>query len=166
MAGARQDHELAVGPGLRELPGGAEWCADVELAVDQDARDVGEAVGVGEQLVVGQPGGVAEVVGDQAGEAKPERWVVVARVRMAAGLDRNDGLLPVTPAARGALLDVGIRIDEQAGIGCDEIAVAIGGRNCGPKAFPLRGEERPDATAQPVDLRFGVSWSRKPARSR
>jgi hypothetical protein len=41
MPRVADDDQLRVGPGAGELPGGAEWAAQVEAAVDQDTEDSG-----------------------------------------------------------------------------------------------------------------------------
>jgi hypothetical protein len=56
-----------------ELPGCPERRAEVEAAVDQDARDAGEAVRVAEQRAFFEPGGVGEVVGADADERELRR---------------------------------------------------------------------------------------------
>src|ERR1035437_3294918 len=87
VASTAKYDEFAGWPSLSEFPGCANRSADVELAVDQRAGDIGELLGVVEQLVVCQPRGVAEVVRDDPGKCQPKSGVVVTWVRFAAGLD-------------------------------------------------------------------------------
>src|SRR5512142_2053130 len=74
--------QLGIRPCLGKQPGGVGGAAEVEAAVDQDAGNPGEPVGVPENLVVGEPGVVAEVVGDDPRERHPEGRIVIAGVRL------------------------------------------------------------------------------------
>ena len=69
VAGVGDDAQIGLGPGFVERPGVGERCHDIVAAMDDDAGDVGEPVGVGEELVVAfEEAAVLEVVAFDPGE--------------------------------------------------------------------------------------------------
>ena len=60
MAGAVNDHEFAVRPGLGQFPRGNEWGRKIEAAVYEDAGDTSQRACLLQQNAVFEPGPVQE----------------------------------------------------------------------------------------------------------
>ena len=96
---ARHERQLGTRPRPLQRPGDVRRACKAEPAVDQYARDAGQPMGVPEQLVVGEPGRVREVVGHEPGEADHEPLVGPARVGHRYPL-RATGSRPPRPPSR------------------------------------------------------------------
>src|SRR5919109_121709 len=115
--------------------------------------EAGHPVRLLQQLAIGQPGLMVEVVADDAGEGDAEGRVGVARVGRPARLERDQRVLPGAPVARGLLAHRHVwLLVEQVVVGSHQVAVARSGRHTGAKALPLVGKEAAGGVVQPVDV--------------
>ena len=80
MAFVIDDDELAVGPALVEFPCGFQGGTDIPPAVNQDARDVGNAVYMIQDRTFTQKGRVSPVVDDQRREGRLEVQIPGAEI--------------------------------------------------------------------------------------
>lgn len=88
--------------------------------MDQDAGNAGKQRCIAQELIVFQEGGVSPVMRHQASEPETELRVVKARVALMSGDERDVRVFPRAPRSGGALLDVGIRIEQQGCIGVNQ----------------------------------------------
>jgi hypothetical protein len=88
---------------LRQTPGHAERCGDVEAATHEHRRNASDASGAPADAIGGQERVVAEEVGHQAGEAEPEGGVGVAGVRLGRPVQGREPFLPRAPGSGGAI---------------------------------------------------------------
>src|SRR5215217_7939532 len=105
--------------------------------MDQDAGYTRQGLGPDQQLVVGEPGGMGEVVRDQAGETETEAGIVVAGIAPPAVLMSYQRLLPIAPGSRRRGHDVRIRGRELPGVGGGEVAIALVRRQVVAERFPF-----------------------------
>jgi hypothetical protein len=93
--------QFAFWPAVVQLPGGGERTAHVEAAVDQDRRQVGDAMHAVEQRR--GEGRVLPIVDDERGEDLAEDGVVITGVVRVSGIERNVRILPGAPCPSGFL---------------------------------------------------------------
>jgi hypothetical protein len=75
---AADQMKLGVWPCLGQVPGGIGGPAEVKTAVYENPRYSRESVRVAKKLAIREPGGVAEVVSDDARESHAKRWIFKA----------------------------------------------------------------------------------------
>src|SRR5262245_460398 len=108
VAGIVEDVKLTGAPPLRQLPRGVQRAADVLAALDEDAVNAVQGLGIPEQLVLREEGGVPPVVRDQAREPEAIVRIVVAQIREMAGGKGDVRIFPGAPLPRGVIADGGI----------------------------------------------------------
>jgi len=64
MGGIFDDDKLAAWPGLVQFPSRNQWCLEIEAPLDQDSRYAGKRCGTLQQLPVGKPCIVVEIMCD------------------------------------------------------------------------------------------------------
>jgi len=107
MTRPADDDQLAAGPMPLESPGRYQGRAEVQAAMNQDAGDAREAACVAQQGAVVEPGIVAPIMRDQPRKPQPEGGPLIAGMWLVAGMQCDEGDLPVAPVPRRLLMDRG-----------------------------------------------------------
>src|SRR5690606_16205686 len=122
MPGGGRDDELGLGPRLLELPRVLNGAHHVVAAVDDDARDVGDPVGIPEELVLDlEEAAVHEVVVLDAGEGEGELRILVALREVLVDVEVAGRPLPHAPGPGGRETGGLVITGEAAVEGADEI---------------------------------------------
>ena len=96
VAGIGHHDEVGLRPGLVEVPGRDGWRHHVIAALDDDARNAGQPVGVGDQLVVlPEEAAIDEIVALDAGEGDGEMIGAELRHALRIREQGNGGALPL-----------------------------------------------------------------------
>ena len=140
------------GKHLREPPGHSRRSADVQPAMDHQHRDVGDAIGVAEQLVVIHERRVAPVVGHQPGKAQAKARILVARTGLVAGVRGDVRVFPIAPRFRRRIVDRRIGVLQQPCVCGGQISVTFRRGDHVAKPLPLLGEHAAHRPRHPIDV--------------
>src|SRR5262245_802485 len=91
--------QFAGRPDPVELPGCLERQADIELPVNEHARDVRDARHSAEKALTADESGVFPIVNDQRRQDLPELRIVETLVRRQLAIERHKRVLPRAPGA-------------------------------------------------------------------
>ena len=141
MPRGRRDHQLRARPDLVQVPRVLHRADHVVAAVDDDARDVRQAMRVAQQLVLDfEEATVDEIVVLDAREGVRKLRFRETRRKLGIGKQRDGLALPEAPGACGLRSSRRIRAGETLAVGRDQIA-ALGLRDRREKTLPLVGKE-------------------------
>lgn len=141
VAGGGGNDQFALRPRLVQVPGVLDRADHVIAAVDDHAGDVGDAVGVAQQLVFDfEEAAVDEVVVLDARERERERGVFVPGDEILVHVQEAGGAFPHAPGARGGEPGGFVVAGEAAVEGRDQI-MPFDRRNRGEIVFPRIREQ-------------------------
>src|SRR5688572_17364593 len=121
VAGYRNDRKFGTGPGLMQFIGRNGRGRHVVTTLDDDTRNVGQPVGIGDQLTLRKPAPMEEVVVLDACESQRVRRIAELRNQAFVRLQGDGGSLPGAPGHTGRPVNGLIGIEEQLVIGGDGV---------------------------------------------